>query len=255
MTMTPDEPDRPAPPATPAEDSPATEAERARARAFADLIDKVVAGRPPAAVSSEDQDLLEVATVIRAATRPAALPARRTEALIEGALATAIERRAGRAGPGRRRGGGGADQRRGCATAARAPWLVAAATSLVAAAALLCGRASYPPLPGRRRRDRHDRRGAPRGARSRPADALVGVIAPPRPVPRSIASTRFMPIDSAGIEIVRWQEAADDPRTMVRVRSPQATLVAGAAACDALADRAGGSVTRVTALEDAIDEA
>mgnify|MGYP001432814203 CR=1 FL=1 len=45
--------------AVPAPDAPADASERARAKAFAELIDKVVAGRPPAAVPSEQQELLE----------------------------------------------------------------------------------------------------------------------------------------------------------------------------------------------------
>ena len=54
----------------PAPDVPPDGAERARARGFGELVDKVLAGRTPAAVPADDRALLEVATAIRAATRP-----------------------------------------------------------------------------------------------------------------------------------------------------------------------------------------
>ncbi|HVV85018.1 MAG TPA: hypothetical protein VHE35_18265, partial [Kofleriaceae bacterium] len=57
----------------PAPDAPPEPAERARARGFGDLVDKVLAGRAPAAVPAEDRALLEVATAIRAATHPVEL--------------------------------------------------------------------------------------------------------------------------------------------------------------------------------------
>jgi len=163
--------------AVPAPDAPADASERARAKAFAELIDKVVAGRPPAAVPSEQQELLEVATALRASVRPVELGASRRSAIVESALAAAIDRRAG--GHGRVSASlpvvpiGRAAARRGV----RTPWLIAATTSLVAAAALTLWL-----------RDR----GAPRAAppapataaaaplplelRSRPADPLVGAI-------------------------------------------------------------------------------
>jgi hypothetical protein len=57
----------------PAPDAPDAPGERARAKGFAELIDKVVAGRTPAAVPAEEQALLEVATALRAAMRPVEL--------------------------------------------------------------------------------------------------------------------------------------------------------------------------------------
>ncbi|MBK9031369.1 MAG: hypothetical protein IPL61_08530 [Myxococcales bacterium] len=159
----------------PAPDADADAGERARARAFAELIDKVVAGRTPAAVPAEDQALVEVATALRATMRPVELGASRRASIVEAALATAIDRRGGRVGAST--SGAlpvvpitAAPRRR----AARAvPWVVAAATSLVAAATLTLWL-----------RDRGDHRGAPTATaaplpleqRSRSADALVGVI-------------------------------------------------------------------------------
>jgi hypothetical protein len=123
----------------PAPDAAADGAEKARARAFSDLIDKVIAGKPPAAVPADERALLEVATVIRAATRPVELGGARTRSVVESALAMAIERK-----------GGGASRLSdpslpvagvvpiGHARARRlTPWIVAGVTSAVAAAAIL----------------------------------------------------------------------------------------------------------------------
>ncbi len=158
----------------PAPDDVADAAEKARARAFGDLIDKVVAGRPPAAVPADERALLEVATVIRAATRPVELGAARTRSVVEAALATAIERK-----------GGGSRLTdpslpvAGVVPLARvrarrlAPWFIAGVTSAVAAAAVLV--LVLRPAPSR------DVEAAPPPVathlRSRPADALIGVIA------------------------------------------------------------------------------
>jgi hypothetical protein len=160
----------------PAPDAPADATERAAAKAFAELIDKVVAGRPPAAVPAEQQELLEVATALRASVRPVELGASRRAAIVESALAAAIDRRAG--GHGRVSASlpvvpiGRAAGRRN-----RAPWIVAATTSLVAAAALTLWL-----------RDRGAERAAPPAPvaaaaaplpvelRSRPADPLIGAI-------------------------------------------------------------------------------
>lgn len=157
----------------PGPDDEADAAERARARGFADLIDKVMAGRPPAAVPAEDQALIEVATAIRAAVRPASLPAARRTALVEAALATAIDRKAGRAA-----GASGAlpviplaPRRR---MARWAPWTVAAATTLAAAATLalwLRDRGPSAPAP-----TTAAVMPLPAAERSRPADPLIGVI-------------------------------------------------------------------------------
>jgi hypothetical protein len=106
----------------------ATPSERTHAKAFADLIDKALAGRtPPAAMSADDRALLEVATVIRAASGNAELAAAKRSSLVESALrqgigATAVVR----ATPISR------------ARAKRfAPWIVAGTSMAVAAAAIV----------------------------------------------------------------------------------------------------------------------
>jgi len=127
-------------------------------------------------VPAEQQELLEVATALRASVRPVELGASRRAAIVESALAAAIDRRAG--GHGRVSASlpvvpiGRAAGRRN-----RAPWIVAATTSLVAAAALTLWL-----------RDRGAERAAPPAPvaaaaaplpvelRSRPADPLIGAI-------------------------------------------------------------------------------
>lgn len=159
----------------PAPDVAAEPAERARARGFGDLVDKVLAGRAPAAVPADDRALLEVATAIRAAARPIELPAARTSALIEAALATAIDRRAG-VRPG--------DPARSTVPivpviplarrrARVLPWAVAGAASAVAAAAIavLVLRQPRPTAPAA-----PATASLPESQRSRPADPLIGVI-------------------------------------------------------------------------------
>jgi hypothetical protein len=158
----------------PEPDAEPTASERARARTFGDLVDKVLAGRAPAAMSADDRELIEVATVIRAAEGRVELPAARRAALVEQALRRAI---AEPASP---------EQPSGATTTAvvpldvararrrwrgRAPWFVAAASTAVAAAAVLilllrptprAPAAAAPELPVE--------------LRSRPADLLIGAI-------------------------------------------------------------------------------
>lgn len=107
----------------------ATPSERTHAKAFAELIDKALAGRtPPAAMSADDRALLEVATVIRAASGNAELAAVKRSALVEGALRQAIGGRAA----------GGKVTPIAHARAKRfAPWIVAGTSMVVAAAAIL----------------------------------------------------------------------------------------------------------------------
>jgi len=164
--------DTPIPP--PGPDDVADAAEKARARTFGDLIDKVMAGRSPAAVPAEDRALLEVATVLRASARPPELGSVKTRSIVESALATAIERRGGGrlSDPSLPVPGVVPIAR---ARARRMPWIVAGATSVVAAAAiaLLLARPAKrvaPPAPATAEIPVH--------LRSRPADALIGVIAP-----------------------------------------------------------------------------
>lgn len=165
--------DTPTPPLAP--DDVADAAEKARARAFGDLIDKVMAGRSPAAVPADDRALLEVATVIRASQRPVELGAAKTRSIVESALATAIERRGGGrlSDPSISVPGVVPIAR---AKARRAPWVIAGVTSLVAAAAvaLLLAR----PAPRVAPPDTATAAAVPVHHRSRPADALIGVIAP-----------------------------------------------------------------------------
>ncbi len=164
----------------PGEDAVPDAAERARARVFAELIDKMMTGRTPAAVPSEEQPLLEVATAIRATVRPMELASGRQRSIIESALATAIDRRGGGAAPSVPSmpvvtAPAVVPIDRAAARRRRAvPWIVAAATSAVAAAAvvmLMLDRAPTPTPPAPVATE------LPFDQRSRPADALVGAIA------------------------------------------------------------------------------
>lgn len=169
--------DTPSP--VPAPDAAADGAEKARARAFGDLVDKVLAGKAPAAVPAEDRALLEVATVIRAATRPADLGAVKTRSIVESALAAAIERK----------GGGGGSRLSdpsmpvqgvvpiGRARARKlAPWIVAGVTSAVAAAAIVMLLVRPASTPGGAVTAPVAAAPLPAHLRSRPADPLIGVI-------------------------------------------------------------------------------
>jgi hypothetical protein len=145
----------------PEPDAEPTAAERAHAKTFADLIDKTLAGRTPPAMSADDRALLEVATVIRAASGKVELPASTRKSVVEDALRQAV-------------GGAGASTAipisRGRARR-WAPWAIAATSSLVAAAAIIL--LLLRPSP---------RHAAPASASlpaawtSRPADPLVGPI-------------------------------------------------------------------------------
>ena len=142
-------------------DAEPTAAERAHAKTFADLVDKTLAGRTPPAMSADDRALLEVATVIRAASGKVELPASTRRSVVEDALRQAV-------------GGAGASTvipiSRG-RVRRWAPWAVAATTSLVAAAAVIL--LLVRPAP---------RQAAPAAAAlptawtSRPADPLFGPI-------------------------------------------------------------------------------
>src|SRR5690349_13999361 len=113
----------------PAPDADATPSERARAKTFADLVDKTLAGRTPPAMSADDRALLEVATVIRAASGKAELPAAKRRSLVEDALRQAV-------------GGVGSPASGIVVPIERArrrwvPWAIAGASALVAVAAIL----------------------------------------------------------------------------------------------------------------------
>lgn len=151
----------------PAPEDEATPAERAHAKTFADLVDKTLAGRTPAAMSADDRALLEVATVIRAASGNAELAAAKRDALVEGALRQAI---GGKAVPT------GAVTPIAKARAKRTPWIVAGASMAVAAAAIVL----WLGVPRRIHVIDHVIDHAPAALqdnwKSRPADPLIGPI-------------------------------------------------------------------------------
>ncbi|HEY1812434.1 MAG TPA: hypothetical protein VGG74_08825 [Kofleriaceae bacterium] len=155
----------------PAPDDEPSAAERAHAKAFAELVDKTLAGRTPPAMNTDDRALLEVATVIRAASGNVELAQPRRRALIEDALRQAVGARSF----------GTSGTMNTMVTAIRstnfrrwAPWSVAGASMLVAAAAVVLWlRAPHreptaPPVAARQ---------LPENERMRPADPLVGPIA------------------------------------------------------------------------------
>jgi hypothetical protein len=163
----------------PAPDDASTAAEQTQARAFAELLDKSLAGRTPPAMATSDRELLELATVIRAVTRPTELPDARAASIVEAALKQAV-------GVGGRPGGISisdpgivalADRAR--PRPSRAPWIVAGASTLVAAAAvvmLVVGvgrRTGLAPAPSTTAQTAAR---VPLHWQSRPADELVGVI-------------------------------------------------------------------------------
>lgn len=175
----------------PAPDAEPTPQERARARAFADLVDKVVAGRPPAAMAADDRALVETATVIRASAGLVDLPPQRKSALVEAALRRAIDKPRGHETvPPVVRAETPAPAPVVPIEAARwkrrAPWVVAVVSTAVAAAAVIALIVRPPRVE----------RAAPAAAsapaehlRSRPADALVGVIPEERDVGAATAAT------------------------------------------------------------------
>jgi hypothetical protein len=152
----------------PAPDDEPSAAERTHAKAFADLVDKTLAGRTPGVMNTDDRALLEVATVIRAASGNVELAQPRRRALIEDALRQAVGART--------LGTSGSiaavtDFGRG-KWKRFAPWSVAATSTLVAAAAVLLWlraprvvRVDVPIVQ------------LPLTQQSRPADSLVGPIA------------------------------------------------------------------------------
>ena len=74
-------------------DTEPTAAEKASARAFGELVDRVIAGRgAPAAMSPDDRALVEVATVIRGASGKLELDPDRASSLIDAALVAAVDK-------------------------------------------------------------------------------------------------------------------------------------------------------------------
>lgn len=152
--------------AIPDPDTEATAQERARARSFAELVDKTLAGRTPGVMTADDRALLEVATVIRATTGEAELAREKRSSIVEAALRKAV-----------------GDTRKPAAAAIavvpvtrarrapRAPWIVASASMLVAAAAVVLW------IRGPRHEQVHVPTTAlPENQTMRPTDPLIGPI-------------------------------------------------------------------------------
>jgi hypothetical protein len=146
-------------------DAEPTAAERAHAKAFADLVDKTVAsGRLPPAMSADDRALLEVATVIRAASGGMQLAQSKQRSVVEDALRQAM-------------GGGTAATSLSTTPVVELrkrrwlPWTIAGTASLVAAAAIVMLVIRKPtvittPVAAE----------VPMHWKSRPADPLIGRI-------------------------------------------------------------------------------
>jgi len=152
--------------AIPDPDSEPSAAERAHAKAFADLVDRTLStGRMPPAMSSDDRALLEVATIIRAASNPVTLPAPTQRSVVEDALRQAV----------------GATPATTLSSAAPViplrrrwlPWAITGASSVVAAAAIVMlivrKPVAPPPAPAAAA-------AIPMEWRSRPTDPLIGKI-------------------------------------------------------------------------------
>lgn len=183
----------------PAPDDEASSSERTHAKTFAELVDKTLAGRTPPAMSADDRALLEVATVIRAASGKAELSTDRRRSIVEDALRQAI-------------GGAGAASSGSVVPIARgrarrwAPWAIAGGSALVAAAAVLVlwlrapERVVVPATTAE----------VPTQWKSRPADRLIGPIARERV---SDAATRIDTIFADRLDGYR-------ERTLARGRKP-----------------------------------
>ena len=168
-------------------DAEPTAAERAHAKTFAELVDKTLSGRTPPAMSADDRALLEVATVIRAASGGLALPAAKQSALIEDVLRQAVGVGAPIA-PTRVRAAPGGVTPIGRGRARRwAPWVIAGASTLVAAAAIamLWLRTPPPSAPAQS----PVAEAVPARWTSRPSDPLIG------PIPRERAGDASARID------------------------------------------------------------
>jgi hypothetical protein len=150
----------------PSPEMEATPSERAHAKTFADIIDKTIAGKTPAAMSADDRALVEVATVIRAANGQAELSAGKQRSIVEDALRQAV----GGASAASTLGGptpiGSARKRRWV------PWAISAVSTMVAAAAVLVLWLRAPVHEVVREPAK-----TPVSWRSRPADPLIGPIA------------------------------------------------------------------------------
>lgn len=176
----------------PDDDAPPSPAELAHAASFAALLDKAEHGRIPPALSADERALLEVATVLRAATGRVELSEAAHRAAVEHALAAAVEpprRKVARpsdrtsdrtsertsertsARPETARSAGARLTRQG-PTQRWLPWTLAGTTALAAAAAITLWL-----RPPRTLVVQAVPRALPAHWTSRPADAVVGEIA------------------------------------------------------------------------------
>ncbi|MEO8699512.1 MAG: hypothetical protein ABI867_05685 [Kofleriaceae bacterium] len=155
----------------PEPDAEPTAAERAHAKAFAELIDKTFAGASlPPAMSADDRALVEMATVIRAATGGLELAASKQSSIVEAALRQAIGGNASKSLPGVTPIGSARSRKRFI------PWVVAATATLVAVAAILMLWLRTPTQVERPVAARD----VPTSWRSRSADSLIGEIKRPQ---------------------------------------------------------------------------
>lgn len=154
--------------AIPEPDTEATPSERMHARTFADIIDKTLTNRTPAAMSADDRALVEVATVIRAANGQIELAPEKQRSIVEDALRQAI----GGAGAS----GSGAITPIGKRARSKrwVPWAVSAVTTAIAAAAVLV---LWFRAPKTRVVTEPTVAKLPETWRSRPVDPLIGPIA------------------------------------------------------------------------------
>lgn len=145
----------------------ATPSERAHAKAFADIIDKAIAGKTPPAMSADDRALVEVATVIRAANGAMELAANKQRSLVEDALRQAV-------------GGVAATSSGGVTPIARprakkwVPWAITGLSTAIAAAAVLV---LWLRAPNTQIVEKPAVAKVPASWTSRPADPLIGPIA------------------------------------------------------------------------------
>ena len=151
----------------PAPDAAPSASERAHAKTFGELVDKTLTGRTPPAMSADDRALLEVATVIRAASGNVELSAGKRRSIVEDSLRQAV-------------GGTAATTSGSVVPIARArsrrwaPWAIAGASTLVAVAAVLL---FWLRSPVADHASPPETASIPTQWKSRPADALIGPIA------------------------------------------------------------------------------
>lgn len=153
--------------AVPDPDAEPSAAERAHAKAFAELVDKTLAsGRMPPAMSADDRALLEVATVIRATRGALDIGPSKQRAVVEDALRQAIG------------GGNAATSLSGAPVIPLkrrwVPWAIASASSVVAAAAIVMLVVRKPQIQVIEKPVAAAQ--IPLSWKSRPTDALIGKI-------------------------------------------------------------------------------